>query len=111
MEWKHLMKGKGKNVQKLTEEFRKKALNLDISLYSPEILTNYIGSLYGYIRHSLLFFEPTTIDEASVKAMHLKSREMQEKNDQPNKTTKTKRRGEKPSCTHCEKEGHEEENC
>ena len=73
MEGKHLRQRKGQNVQDFTEEFRKQALNLGIPLDSPEIVTKYIGSLHSYIRHSLLLFEPTIIDEVGVKAMHLES--------------------------------------
>jgi hypothetical protein len=34
MEWKKLREGKEKNVQSFIEEFRKKALDLNIPLYS-----------------------------------------------------------------------------
>ena len=98
-------------MQNFTEEFRKQALNLSVPLDSPEIVTKYISSLHSYIRHSLLLFELATIDEASVKAMHLEIRGMHEQNDHPKRAATTKRRGEKPSCTHCEKEGHNKENC
>ena len=111
MKWQHLKQGKGQNVKNFTEEFIKQALNLDILLDSPEIVTKYIGSLHGYIRHSLLLFEPATINEASVKATHLENKETHEKNDHPKISTTTKRRGAKTSCTHCEKEGHEKDNC
>lgn len=67
MNWKYLRQGKGKNVQSFTEEFRKKSLNLGIALDAPKVVTKYIGSLHSYIRHSLLLFEPTTIDSTSVK--------------------------------------------
>ena len=60
-------------MQRFTEEFRKQALSLGISLDSPEVVTKYIGSLHSYNRHSLLMFEPTTIDSASVKAIHLET--------------------------------------
>ena len=91
-------------MQNFTEEFRKQALNLDISLDSPEIVTKYIISLHGYIIHSLLFFEPTTIDEASVKATHLENKETCEQNDHTKGVATSKRRGENTSYTHCEKE-------
>ena len=79
MEWKHLRQSKDQNVQNFTKEFRKQALNLSIPLDSPEIVTKYIGSLHSYIHHSLILFESTTINEASVKVMHLESRGMHEK--------------------------------
>lgn len=53
------------------EEFQKQALNLGISLDAPETVTKYIGALHSYIKHSLLLFKPTSIDMASVKAIHL----------------------------------------
>jgi len=59
---------------KLYRGVRKQALNFGIALDSPEVVTKYIGSLHSYIRHSLLLFEPTTIDSASVKAIHLENR-------------------------------------
>ncbi len=73
MDWQYLRHGKGQNVQSFTEEFRKQALNLGISLDAPETVTKYIGALHSYIRHSLLLFEPTSIDTTNVKAIHLES--------------------------------------
>ena len=93
MEWKNLRKSRGQNVQDFTKEFRKQALNLGIPLDSPEIVTKYIGSLHNYIRHSLLLFEPLTIDEASVKDMHLESRGTNEQNDHPKINIAAKGRG------------------
>ena len=84
-------------MQSFTEEFRKQALSLGISLDSLEVVTKYIGSLHSYIRHSLLFDEPPTIDEASVKAMHIESRGAHEKIYNPKRIAIAKRRGEKPS--------------
>lgn len=82
-----------------------------ISLDSAEIVTKYVGPLHSYIRNSLFLFEPTDINEASVKAMHLESSGMHVQNYHQKRAATTKRRGTKPSCTHCEKEGHDEENC
>ena len=90
-------------MQSFIEEFRKQALSLGISLDSPEVVTKYTGSLYNYIRHSLLLFETPTIDEASVKAMHIESRGMHEQSDHPKRSVVSKRRGAKPSCTNYEK--------
>lgn len=97
-------------MQNFTKEFRRQALNLRISLDSPYIVTKYIGSLHSYIRHSLLLLERATIDEPSVKAMHVERSEIHEQNDHQKRAATGKRRGVKPSCTHCEKEGHNEEN-
>ena len=71
--------------ESFTEEFRKKALSLGISLDSPEEVTKYNGSLHSYIRHSLLMIEPTTIDSTSVKAIHLENRGKNDKYDHSKK--------------------------
>lgn len=111
MEWQYLRQGKGQNVKSFTEEFRKQALNLGISLDSPKVVTRYIRSLHSYIKHSLLMFEPTTIDSTNVKAIHLQNEGTHEQDDHPKRTAVANKRGAKPSCTHCEKEWHDEENC
>ena len=74
MSWKTLRQLKGKSVQGDTQEFRKRALILGISLDSPKTLLKYIGGLHSYMRHTILMFNPTSIDEVSVQAMHLESR-------------------------------------
>ena len=74
MDWQYLKQGRGQDVQSFTEEFRKQALNLGIAPDSPKVVTKYIGLLHSYVRHSLLLFEPTSIDSASVKAIHLENR-------------------------------------
>jgi hypothetical protein len=38
IEWKHLRKGKGKNVQSYTQKFKRNALSLGIPLHTPETL-------------------------------------------------------------------------
>ena len=73
MEWKYLRQGKGQNVQSFTQKIWKQALNLGISLDSPETATKYVGALHTYIRHSLLLFDPTTIYVDSIKVIHLES--------------------------------------
>ena len=47
---------------------------LGISLEKPESLLKYIGGLHSYMRHTILMFNPTSIDEVSVQATHLKAR-------------------------------------
>jgi hypothetical protein len=74
MEWKILRQGKGQTVQSFTEEFRKKSLSLNIPLDSYETLMKYIGALHSYIHHTLLFFNPTNLDEVCVQDTHLESR-------------------------------------
>ena len=55
------------------------------TLDSPEVVTKYIGSLYSYLRHSLLLFEPTIIDSATMKAIHLENRGKNERDDHSKK--------------------------
>eukprot|EP00253_Pinus_taeda_P020842 PITA_20842 len=74
MSWKTLLQLKGQSVQGYTEEFRKRALMLGISLESPETLLKYIGGLHSYMRHTILMFNPTSIDEVSIQATHLEAR-------------------------------------
>lgn len=101
---------KGQTVQNFTEEFRKQELALNVPLENFETLMRYIGSLHSFLRHSLLLFEPKSLDEASVKVVHLESREKHGQDDHLKSTAPAKRREVRPSCTHCEKEGHDEEN-
>jgi hypothetical protein len=74
IEWKTLRQSKGQNVQSFTEEFRKKALALNIPLDSYETLMKYIGTLHSYIHHTLLLFNPTSLDEVCVQATHIQNR-------------------------------------
>jgi hypothetical protein len=69
----HLRQGKGKNVQVYTHEFKKKSLSLGIPLYTRETLLKYIGGMHSYLRHTILMFNPTNIDEVSVQATHLEA--------------------------------------
>ena len=125
MNWQYLRQGKGQDLQIFTEEFRKQALNLGIALDTPEVVTNYIVSLHSCIRNSLFLFEPTTIDSASVNAIHIENRGKNERDDHsrkppfkpPNNKSKEKwkgkekkmavaKEGEMSYCNHCKKEGH-----
>jgi len=73
-------------------------------------------------------FEPTTIDVTSVKAIHIENRGKNEREDQskkppfkpPNgkskvkwkgkeKKTTTAKEGVRPYCSHCKKEGHNDD--
>jgi len=74
MNWQTLRQLKGQSVQSYTQEFRKRALILRISLDSPKTLLKYIGGLHSYLRHTILMFNPTSIDEVSVQATHLEAR-------------------------------------
>jgi hypothetical protein len=66
MEWQTLRQSKGQTVQSFTKEFRKKSLALNIPLYSYETLMKYIGALHSYIRHTLLFFNHTSLEKICV---------------------------------------------
>eukprot|EP00253_Pinus_taeda_P027718 PITA_27718 len=74
MSWQTLQQLKGQSMQGYTQEFRKRALMLGISLDSLETLLKYIGGLHSYMRHTLLMFNPTSIDEVSIQATHLESK-------------------------------------
>ena len=47
---------------------------LGIYLDSPETLLKYIGGLHNCMRHTILMFSPTSIEEVSVQATHLEAR-------------------------------------
>jgi hypothetical protein len=124
MEWKNLRQGKGKSVQIFTEEFRKKALALNIPLYSQEIVLKYIGGLHSYILHTILLFNPTNLDGICVQVTHLESREKDGNDDSsmdPVQQKGSKNKGEKvatvkkeevnPTCSRCKKEGHDDSHC
>jgi hypothetical protein len=129
MEWQTLRQSKGQTVQSFTEEFRKKALALNIPLDSYETLMKYIGALHNYFHHTFLLFNPTSLDKVCVQSTHLENRgnHVQEystkkpsnlphnkfnkfKGKEKNTTT-VKREEGKPYCTHCKKSGHDDEHC
>jgi hypothetical protein len=88
---------------------------------------NYIGTLHSYIRHTFLLFKPTSLDEVCVKSTHLENRGKHVQEDpmkkpsnfpqntfkkfkrKDKKTTIVTREGGKPSFTHCNRIGHDEE--
>jgi hypothetical protein len=129
MEWKNLRKSKGQTVQSVTKEFRKKYLALNIPLDSYETLMKYIGALHSYILHTLLLFNPTSLDEVCVQATHLEKMGKHVQKDstkkpsnlphksfkkfkrKDKKTAIVTREGGNPTCTHCNKSGHGEEHC
>ena len=129
MSWQTLRQLKGQSVQGYTQEFRKRALMLGISLDSLETLLKYIGGLHNYMRHTILMFNPTSIDEVSVQATHLEARGKNgnpevggpsqptvSKSKEKRKHTWKARKANtaqkiKASCTHCKKDGHDDEHC
>eukprot|EP00253_Pinus_taeda_P032614 PITA_32614 len=74
MSWQTLRQLKGKSVQGYTQEFRKRVMILGISLDTPETLLKYIGGLHSYMRHTILMFNPTSIDEVYVQVTNLEAR-------------------------------------
>ena len=74
MNWKCFRQLKGQNVQDYTQEFRRRALLLGIDLHSQENLLKYIGGLHSYLIHTILMFNPTSLDEVCVQATHLEAR-------------------------------------
>eukprot|EP00253_Pinus_taeda_P010341 PITA_10341 len=127
--WQTLRQLKGKSIQGYTQEFRKRELILGISLDSPKTLLKYIGGLQSYMRHTILMFNPTNIDEVSVQATHLEARRKNRNlkvggSSQPTASKNKEKRKHKwkarkantaqkskSSCTHCKKDGHDDENC
>jgi hypothetical protein len=102
---------------------------LGIDLSSQETLLKYIGGLHSYLRHTILMFNPTNLDEVCVQETHLEARGKnapQEGNKKPffngdkgkrkfkgngKKNASVKKEGEKLSCKHCSKDGHDEDHC
>ena len=91
-------------------------------------MLKYIGGLHSYLRHTILMFNPTSLDEVCVQATHLEARgknTFEEGRNKPakgknkEKTSKgkgkkiasVKQESEKVICKHCSKPGHEEKNC
>jgi hypothetical protein len=66
MDWKFFRQAKGQNVQSFTQEFRRRALVLGVDLSSQETLLKYIGALHSYLRHTILMFNPSNLDEVCV---------------------------------------------
>ena len=65
---------KGQNVQVYNQEFRRRALLLGVDLHSQDTFLKYIGGLHTYLRHTILMFNPTSLDEVCVQATHLEVR-------------------------------------
>ena len=126
VDWKKLRQGKGQNIQEYTHEFRKRALILVIPLYTQETLLKFIGGLHSYFRHTILMLNPTNLDEVCVQATHIESKgksvhdfssakssqEKENKAKGKGKHATTMRKGEeRPTCSHCQKQGKEEAKC
>jgi hypothetical protein len=129
MDWQNFRQAKGKNVQRFTQEFRRRALVLGVDLSSQETLLKYIGALHSYLRHTILMFNPSNLDKVCVQATQLEARgrnETHEGNKKPfshgdkgkrkfkgngKKNVVVKKEGEKFTCKHYSKDGHDEDHC
>ena len=74
VDWNNFRQLKGKTMKDYTHGFRRRALILGINLYSQENLLKYIGGLHSYLRHTILMFNPTNLDEVCVQATYLEAR-------------------------------------
>ena len=75
----------------------------NVQIDYPETLMKYIGSLHGYLRHSLLLFKNKSLDESSGRVVHHERREKHEQDDCPKRESTTRIREARPSYTHYEK--------
>lgn len=74
MDWKKFRQGKGQSVQNYTQDFRRRALVLGVDLSSQDTLLKYVGGLNIYLRHTILMFNPTNLDEVCVQVTQLEAR-------------------------------------
>ena len=74
MSWQNDRQLKGQSVQDYTHQYRRRALMLGVDLHSQETLLKYIGGLHSYLKHTILMFNPTSLDEVCVQATHLEAR-------------------------------------
>ena len=96
---------------------------LGVDLNSQDTLLKYIGGLHSYLRHTILMFNPTSLDEVCVQATHLEARGkniLEEGKRKPfkggekgngfkgkgKKNASVKKEGDKITCKHYSKEGH-----
>jgi hypothetical protein len=126
IKWKHLRQGKRHKIQAYTQEFKKRALSLGISLYTHEIILKYIGGMNSYICHTILMFSCTNIDKVAVQDTHLEASkskhasedkkpfkfEKKPKGKWNSKKSATSKQVEgRPTCSRCRKKGYEESEC
>jgi hypothetical protein len=86
IDWQNLRQAKGKYVQSFTQEFKRRALVLGIDFSSQETLLKYIRGLHRYLRHTILMFNPSNLDEVCVHASHLEARGRNEPQEGSNKS-------------------------
>ena len=112
----------------LSENSEKEALVLGIPIYTQENIFKCIGGLHSYLRHMILMLNITNLDEVCVQATHIETKRNNTKENFSKKpfkpdgnkfkgkgkgkhTTIVKKEGEKPTCTHCQKKGHDASKC
>ena len=61
-------------MQSYNQEFRIISLILGVYLNSQDTFLKYIGGLHSYVRHTILMFNPTILDEVCVQETHLEAR-------------------------------------
>jgi hypothetical protein len=102
-------------------------LVLGVDLSSQETLLKYIGALHSYLRHTIIIFNPMNLDEVCVQDTHLEARGRNDTHEGFKKTynqgdkgkkkfkgngrknADVKKEGEKFTCKHCSKDGHDED--
>ncbi|TXG50795.1 hypothetical protein EZV62_023319 [Acer yangbiense] len=121
--WQHLKQKMGQAVQEYITEFHNQALVLDIDVDDYDVFMKYIGGLAEFIRKELKLFTVETIEDATVKAIAIESKNKRidkrdEKQSSSNKND-WKKTGEqskngsarKNYCDHCQISGHIKEKC
>ena len=99
---------------------------MNVSLDTQETLLKYIGGMHSYLRHTLLMFNPSNLDDVCVQATHLEARgkhdddsfmkksykfdNKNKRKDKGKETATITKEGEKPTCSHCHK-GHDVSKC
>ena len=74
MSWINFRQLKGQTVQDYTQEFRKRALLIGVNLQYQDTPLKYIGGLHSYLKHTILMFNQSDLDEVFGQARHLEAR-------------------------------------
>jgi hypothetical protein len=67
LDWQNFRQAKGKDVQSFSQEFRRRDLVLGVDFSSQDTFLKCIGGLHSYLRHTILMFNPSNLDEVCVK--------------------------------------------
>jgi hypothetical protein len=92
--WHYFRWRQGQSVQEFTTEFRKRAIQMGVSLKSLNMLVKYLGALFPQIRRQLMLFRPKTIDEASIQAQYLEGDKRKQQTN-PHKQVEPQEQAEK----------------